>query len=90
MGRPDEDILAELAEVAGRIEARNEAQDRDYARRMALYHEARGDDRDPKPITFGRIAEAAKVSEVAVIQALRKDKAKTDAKDAPPAAGAGG
>jgi hypothetical protein len=78
MGRPDEAILAELAEVATRIEARNEAQDRDYARRMALYHEARGEDREPKPITFGRIAEAAKVSEVAVIQALRKDKAKTD------------
>lgn len=89
MARPDEDILAELAEVATRIEARNEAQDRDYARRMALYHEARGEDRDPKPITFGRIAEAAKVSEVAVIQALRKDKAKTDAAS-PPAAGAGG
>ena len=37
----------------------------------------------------GRIAEAAKVSEVAVIQALRKDKAKADARDAP-AAGTGG
>lgn len=81
MARPDEDILAELAEVATRIEARNEAQEADYGRRMALYHEARGEDRQPKPITFGRIAEAAKVSEVAVIQALRKDKAKTDARD---------
>lgn len=67
--RTAEDVLAELAELAEGIALDSQALDAKYARRLAVYQEARA--LDP-PLTFGKVAAAAGVTEVAVIQSLRK------------------
>jgi hypothetical protein len=67
--RTAEDVLAELAQLAEGIALDAQALDAKYARRLAVYQEARA--LDP-PLTFGRVAAAAGVTEVAVIQSLRK------------------
>lgn len=66
----EDEALAELSELADLITTTSTTIDTAYARRLAIYEHLRGQE---SPTTFGRISEAAKVSEVAVIQALRKD-----------------
>lgn len=81
-GLSDEALLEELAATADRIDAVNAEQEALWARRLAIYQAAR--DREP-PITQQALASAARVSEVAVIQTLKKaaKKAETAAAGAP-------
>lgn len=65
----DDDLLAYLTELAGEIQAVKEQQETLWAARIAVYQEGRR--RDPA-ITHGRLAEAAGVSEVAIITKLRQ------------------
>lgn len=69
----DDQLLVALTETTDEIDAANTTAKRGYARRMAIYELAR--DRN---VTFQRIAEAARCSEVAVIQALRKEQERRD------------
>lgn len=65
------ELLDTLGAIAARIAVVETERDQLYARRLAIYQEARR--REP-PITQRALAERAQVSEVAVIQALRKSR----------------
>lgn len=65
----DDELLAYLSEVAGELKSVDERQRELWAARIAVYQEGRR--RDPA-ITHGRLAEAAGVSEVAIITKLRQ------------------
>ncbi len=67
--RDREQLLAELDTVAAELEQAEAERTELYAKRLAIYQEARA--LDP-PVTQRELAERAKVTEVAVIQALRK------------------
>ena len=71
--------LAALARVAADLAAAETKVDDLRAQRLALFADLR-----EASVTHARIGEAAGVSEVAVIQALRKDKAKRAKAAAPP------
>lgn len=64
-----DELLGELSAVASRLVQVEAERDGLYARRLAIYQEARR--REP-PITQRALAERAGVSEPSVIQALRK------------------
>lgn len=66
----DDALLAHLAALADDLDATRARLDALHERRLAVYKNARG--RSPA-VTQRRIAEASRVTEVAVIQALRKD-----------------
>lgn len=65
----DDSLLALLAELADELRDVDERQRELWAQRIAIYQEGRR--RDPA-ITHGRLAEAARVSEVAIITKLRQ------------------
>jgi transcription initiation factor TFIIIB Brf1 subunit/transcription initiation factor TFIIB len=69
MPRDRDALLAELGQVAAELEVAEAERTELYAKRLAIYQEARA--LDP-PVTQRELAERAKVTEVAVIQALRK------------------
>lgn len=75
-------VLGRLAELAPVISEHTTALEEAYAERLALYRRAR--ELDP-PVPFGRVGEAAGVTEVAVIQAIRKSDAKLAAAETKPA-----
>lgn len=73
---PDGELLALLDRVAADLEATIQREAALYELRLAVYKAART--REPA-ITQARLAEAARVTEVAVIQTLRADRKKNEA-----------
>lgn len=67
-----DELLSVLSDVADELSDVKERTEQLYAVRTALYVEAR---RRTPPITQRRLAEVSKMSDVAVIAALRKAKA---------------
>lgn len=65
----DDTLLGLLSELADELRTVDERQRELWAHRIAIYQEGRR--RDPA-ITHGRLAEAAGVSEVAIITKLRQ------------------
>lgn len=65
----DDELVAFLAKLADRLDEATALVDRLYALRLATFQEARG--RKPA-VTQKRLAEAARITEPAVIQQLRK------------------
>lgn len=77
LARLDDDaLLAYLAELAGELADVNARQETLWAARIAVYQEGRS--RVPQ-ITLGRLAEAARVSEVAIITKLQQLKERAEA-----------
>lgn len=72
----DDALLGHLSELAGELAEVDERQRELWAHRIAIYQEGRR--RDPA-ITHGRLAEAAGVSEVAIITKLRQIEARAEA-----------
>jgi DNA-directed RNA polymerase specialized sigma subunit len=72
----DDELLGHLESVAGAISQVSDRQQSLWDLRLAIYQEAR---RRQPPITQQRIASAAGVSEVAVIQAIKKSAKKAEA-----------
>lgn len=70
IGRLDDDeLLAYLADIAGELREVDARQKELWAARIAVYQEGR---RRVPAITHGRLADAAGVSEVAIITKLRQ------------------
>lgn len=67
--RSRDTLLTELEAVAAELEQAESERTDLYAKRLAIYQEARA---LQPPVTQRELAERAKVTEVAVIQALRK------------------
>lgn len=65
----DDGLLSHLGELADELRGVDERQRELWAHRIAIYQEGRR--RDPA-ITHGRLADAAGVSEVAIITKLRQ------------------
>lgn len=64
-----DELMAELDQVADRLDVVEAERTELYARRLAIFQRARAID---PPVTQRELAERARVTEPAVIQALRK------------------
>lgn len=67
-----DDLLAELDGIADMLESIDDV----YARRIAIWEALRAQD---PPVTYREIAARSRVSEVAVIQGLRKARERREA-----------